>query len=157
MKKQKHILAALCLASLIMLGGCATIVEGSDQSIYFSTNPAGAYCDITREGETLYSNVLTPTSLVLEKDKDHLVITCRKAGYHPATISSDSEFQGMTLGNLFLGGFIGAGVDFATGAARKYPSSIGITLRKIGETDESGEPAKPEVIICAEGHSCATN
>lgn len=153
--------AGIALISLGMLfaSGCATIMEGSDQSIQFSSRPEGASCDIMREGAMLYANVVLPAALNLEKDKDELVITCRKDGYHDAIINSESDFEGMTLGNLLLGGLIGFGIDFASGAARKYPNHIIITLReKKGDgSNATEEEKKPSVIICAEGHSCVGN
>lgn len=115
---------------LLLTSGCATIVEGNDQTILFNTDPSGATCSITREGQSLYSNFTTPTSLQIEKDKDYLTITCEKEGYEKKVINADSDFEGWTFGNIIFGGIIGIGVDAASGAMNEYPSQIVVPLQK---------------------------
>ena len=120
------VLAAVVLA----LTGCATIVEGGDQNIYFNTDPEGATCTISREGVVLYDKITTPATLEIEKDKDVLFIRCEKDGYKTAEVGTDSTFEGMALGNLIIGGIIGVGIDAATGAINEYPDQIILRLEE---------------------------
>ena len=114
-----------------MLSGCATIIEGNEQTVYFDTDPTGATCSIERKDEgMLYSSIVTPASLEISKDKDHLIITCDKEGYEKKVIHTDSNFEGWALGNLLFGGIIGVGVDAASGALNEYPSQVVIPLKK---------------------------
>lgn len=128
MKKTLSVtVSALCL----LMGGCATIVEGTDQVVLFDSDPSGAECSIARAGEgLLYPKFITPTSLSISKDKDQLTITCNKEGYEQKLFYTDSNFAGWTMGNLIFGGVIGVGVDAATGALNEYPSHVLIPLRK---------------------------
>lgn len=128
MKKLALIFAA---SASLAAGGCATITQGSKQTVYFDTDPSGAKCTISREGEgVLYSEITTPASLEISKDKDQMKIVCNKDGYKETTVFTDSNFEGWTMGNLLLGGVIGLGVDAASGALNEYPSNVVIPLKK---------------------------
>lgn len=125
----KKVLILLAAASGVGLGGCATIVEGNDQVVHFDTEPSGATCSISRSGEgLLYPSFKTPTSLNIEKDKDQLVVSCKKDGCREKVFHTNSNFEGWTLGNLVFGGIIGLGVDAASGALNEYPSHVQIPL-----------------------------
>lgn len=127
----KKVIFNCTVALSVLLSGCATIVEGSDQTVYFDTDPSGAKCSISRKGEgMLYPSITTPASLEITKDKDELVVKCEKDGYKDAIIYTDSNFQGWTMGNLIFGGIIGLGVDAASGAMNEYPSQVVIPLKK---------------------------
>ena len=123
-------LTVLALAAPLALSGCATITQGSKQTILFDTSPSGATCSIAREGNMLYHDFTTPTSLQVEKDKDDLVVTCEKEGYRKKVIHTNSSFEGWTMGNLLLGGIIGLGVDAASGAINEYPGQVLVNLEK---------------------------
>ncbi len=127
---KNKILQGGLIASFLLTTGCATIVKGSDQTILFDTDPTGAICSIMRDGETLYESFATPLSLSIEKDKDHLMITCNKDGYKEKIVNTDSEFEGMAFGNLIFGGIIGVGIDAASGAMNKYPTQIILPLER---------------------------
>jgi hypothetical protein len=126
--KKSPILFAAAMA--FALAGCATIVEGSKQTIRLDTKPSGAICAVQREGAHLHSEVETPAVLTIEKDRDPLVVTCRKEGFEDAVVHTDSSFQEWTLGNLVFGGIIGLGVDAASGALNEYPAVVVIPLTK---------------------------
>jgi len=52
----------------------------------------------------------------------------------------------MTFGNIIFGGFIGLGVDVATGKATDYQNSVHISLRPLPETqnDQTKSNSKPK-------------
>jgi hypothetical protein len=121
-------LRLLPAAGLLLLAGCASIVEGSDQTITVSTNPPEADCAPVREGNVIGRVNPTPGSVVIEKTKHDITITCTKSGYQEATYFNKSDIEGATFGNIVLGGGIGWAIDSASGADNKYESPVNITL-----------------------------
>ena len=116
--------------SLAALSGCATIVEGSDQNIAIDTSPQGAVCEVKRDGVTIGSTV-TPGTVNISKSKDPIGVVCNKKGYRTATSGADSDFEGMTLGNILLGGVVGVAIDAGSGAMNEYPDKVVLTLQKL--------------------------
>lgn len=121
--------AALALASL--LPACATLVEGTSDTVTLNTNPAGATCMVDREGQRVGAVATTPGSLRIEKSRHDLNVTCTKEGYQPATVAASSRFTGYTFGNIIAGGIIGVAVDAASGANNRYPSEVQLDLTEV--------------------------
>ena len=120
-------LLAVLLAPL-WLANCATIVEGTDQSVTVSTSPSGASCEMKRKGTIIAVVKPTPGAANIEKSKDNVTVTCEKEGYQTAATALRSEFQGMTFGNIIFGGLIGVAIDAGSGAMNEYPASVRLTL-----------------------------
>src|SRR6185312_8897061 len=110
----------------LMLGGCATIVEGTGQSVSISTNPPGAICSVDREGTRLGQVAGTPGSIHIDKSSKDLLVSCAKSGYASATAASTPKFNGTIFGNILTGGVIGALVDESTGANYEYPAQFSL-------------------------------
>ncbi len=119
----------LLLLPVLLLGlqACASIVEGTSQTITVQTNPAGAQCQFLREGRVV-ANVTSPGGAVVEKTKHDMVVECRKEGYEVTRANLDSDIEGATWGNIVLGGGIGWAIDSASGADNKYPEYVNLTL-----------------------------
>lgn len=115
--------------SIILLSGCASIIDGPHQDISVNTVPPGATCTFTREGVVLGS-LVSPGELHVDKTKNPIIITCTKAKYTDGSYTDQSGSDGMVLGNLISGGIIGWGVDSATGSDNKYQTPVEITLQK---------------------------
>ena len=62
----------IIIAMVTLLSGCATIMEGTGQSVTVSTDPAGAACTIDRAGTRLGQVNPTPGSLHIDKSKNDL-------------------------------------------------------------------------------------
>ncbi|MBV9570723.1 MAG: hypothetical protein JO056_05735 [Alphaproteobacteria bacterium] len=123
----------------IALSGCATIVDGTTQSVSVTTTPeGGASCALTNSQGTWY--VTSPGSTTVHKTKTDLDVTCNKAGYKAGHVMAVSHFTGKTAGNLIFGGLVGAGVDAASGANFHYDPVITVPL---GERDATQRPAAP--------------
>ncbi|HEY1630972.1 MAG TPA: hypothetical protein VGF56_06630 [Rhizomicrobium sp.] len=123
-------LAALALAG-VALSGCATVVNGTTQSISVSTaNVSGAQCALTNSEGTWY--VSTPGSVVVHKTKTDIQATCKKDGYQDASTTIASKFGAMTVGNVIAGGVIGIVVDAASGANYSYPQATDIPMAAVG-------------------------
>src|SRR5262249_1604155 len=114
--------AVAALAALgAALSGCATIIEGTTQSVSVSTTPEeGAQCTLTNSEGTWY--LTSPGSTVVHKTKNDMNISCTKAGYQPGQIVAIAHFGGATAGNIIAGGVIGVAVDAASGANYYYDS-----------------------------------
>ncbi|MDQ2764758.1 MAG: hypothetical protein M3Y22_15175, partial [Pseudomonadota bacterium] len=118
-----RLLAPLLLT--VLLPACATIMEGTSQTVYVLTRPAGAACTVDRAGAHVGDVVATPGSLRLAKGKNSLDIRCEKPGYQPASLSQKAEIARQTGGNFLLfGGAIGAVTDAASGARYIYPPYV---------------------------------
>jgi len=109
---------ALCVGVGLVMSGCASIVEGTTQTVTVSTTPAGALCELKRNGQTIGLVNPTPGSVVLDKSKDNVGVLCRKDGHDEVAGTLASEVQGMTFGNLILGGIVGVAIDAGSGAMR---------------------------------------
>ena len=143
------------LAPLLMtaplLGACATIVEGTDQSVAVVTNPVGATCTFLREGKTVAQISPTPGQFAIDKDKHAINMHCELAGYQPVDYAIESSFTGSTAGNILVGGLIGLAVDAASGANNEYPQSVTVNFTPLGQpkpttsavtTDKDAKKAK---------------
>jgi hypothetical protein len=133
------------------LSGCATIVDGTKQSVSVSTLPVqGAACTLHNSEGTWY--VTTPGSVEVHKTKNDMDITCTKDGFGAGKQVASSHFGGATFGNIVAGGLIGAGVDAASGANYYYDNPINVPL---GEptatkvTEQVGAAGKPALLAPA--------
>jgi TonB family protein len=108
--------AAIAVAGFA-LSGCATIIQGTTESVSVaSANSEGSWF------------VTTPGSTTVHKTKNDMTIDCTKPGYAPAHMVAASHFGGTTAGNVIAGGVIGIGIDAASGANYYYDSPITVNL-----------------------------
>jgi hypothetical protein len=125
----------------LLLPGCATLFEGTSQSVSISTDPAGADCTVDRHGSRIGQVNPTPGSIHIDKSKDDLSVLCKHPGYLPATVAESPKFQGTTFGNIIAGGVVGVIVDAASGANFAYPTEVKINLAP--EPVQPTPPASP--------------
>lgn len=118
------------LLSFLVLTGCASIVEGTSQTLTINTSPTGADCQMVREGRVIGRINPTPGSVVVEKTKHDISVECTKAGYQKISFINESGSEGATWGNIVAGGGIGWAIDSASGADNKYQEIMNITLTK---------------------------
>jgi hypothetical protein len=127
-------LLKLYLIPLVMLigNGCASVIEGNDQTINVSVAGCEEYkgvtCTVTNdEGSSLLT---PPASVSVEKDKDSLTVMCSSAdGLARGQSAHESSYEAWNAGNILIGGIIGIGVDAATGAMWKYPDAIVVPMK----------------------------
>ena len=129
------------------LSGCATITQGTSDPFALTTTPvSGAKCELKNGVGTWY--ITTPGTVEVHKSKTDLVIDCSHDGFKPAHEVVASKFEGMTAGNLILGGAIGIGVDAASGAMNHYPKSVDIEMEPLeaaaATTPAPTPPAEPQ-------------
>lgn len=121
MKKRLLALVMVCC----MLASCGTIVNGSKQSVYVNSTPAGAAVMV--DGE---QRGVTPCELQLERGKAY-ELTLDKKGYKPASAYVRREPSGWVCGNVFLGGIIGILVDAGSGGLWKLePEHVNVAMER---------------------------
>jgi len=118
-----------CLSGLVlMVCGCATIVKGTTQQVSITTPGApGAQCKLFSSaiGE---KTVTTPVTIVLEKSRQNISVTCTKRRFQDGVGIIPSHTEGMTAGNVVVGGPIGLGIDAISGAMNRYNDANQFTM-----------------------------
>jgi len=131
--------AAALVAAGVALSGCASIVEGTTQSVAVTTPPInGASCSLANSEGTWY--LTSPGNATVHKTKNDLKVFCSKAGYQDATVVIPPHFNGATLGNVIAGGVIGIGIDAATGANFNYPENIEDPMTPVATSQTAPAP-----------------
>lgn len=126
----KRIAAIIMAGSCIALTGCASIVNGTNQSVSVHTGSVkGATCELENNKGKWYVPS-TPGSVTINRSYNDLKVNCQKHGYRPTFKQVASKTKGMAFGNVVFGGVIGAGVDVADGAAYDYPTDIDLPMKK---------------------------
>jgi hypothetical protein len=121
----------------VVVSGCASIVEGTTQSIAITTSPQpGAKCTLKNSEGTWY--VTTPGNAQVHKTKHDLDVVCTLAGFKDGHSTVAPHFNGATVGNVIAGGIIGIGIDAATGANFNYPPAVNVAM-----DPENAAPATP--------------
>jgi len=109
-----------------VLSACATIVDGTNQSIAITTSPAsGAQCTLTSADGTYF--VTTPARVNVHKTKNDITATCRKNGFRDSLVTIPAQFQYANAGNVLSAG-LGIAVDAASGAGYQYPETFDVPL-----------------------------
>jgi hypothetical protein len=143
MRKQQ--LAKIAITSLILAlsSGCASLTQGTSQTLIFNIEPKETRCVLTRDGDGQIGVVTqSQNTVTVAKDKDDIIVQCRAEGHKPFTtrIVSSASGAGVT-GAVFIDLGI---VDFITGAMWRYPESHNIAMEKEG-TSPSAKPSSSEV------------
>ena len=125
------------LAICASISACGSIVgEGSSQNIAIMTNPSGAHCVLTRNGEMI-GKVETPGNIIVKRRKYDIDIKCNKPGYDEAEYMNHSGLSSMVAGNVVADIVLTAGVssiiDSANGADNEYTSTVVMSLNPNGE------------------------
>jgi hypothetical protein len=122
-------------ATIVALSyGCATIMQGSSQSIGISSTPTGA--SIAVNGMPYGS---TPAVVSLSR-KDHHIVRLDLDGYQPFEATLSRGVSGWVAGNIIFGGLIGLAVDAITGGMYKLtPDQIAASLGTVTAGTVPGE------------------
>jgi hypothetical protein len=133
----KKILGFLLLAAPLATTSCATIVNGSSQTVSVQAVANGsvvpaASCNLQNGKNTEY--LTAPGSVIVNHSGSDLVVSCSHPSYGSNTVREPAQMSGWVAGNLLIGGIIGIIVDFTDGDAYNYPSTVVVPL---------AAPAKP--------------
>lgn len=148
-------LSLLAIAAMSSLTGCASIVSGTSQvvsveTLHTSGNVAGATCKLENDKGVYY--VTTPGTVTVHRAYGDMNVKCEKTGFDPGLATIKSSTKGMMAGNIVFGGFIGAGVDAASGAAYDYPALFQVMM---GQQQTIQAPA-PQTQAAAQPQAVAT-
>ena len=142
----------MSLAAVAALGvlasGCASIVEGTTQSVAITSSPQDAKCILTNSEGTWY--VTTPGNAQVHKTKNNLDVVCAKSGFRDGHRTIESSFNAVTVGNLVAGGVGGLVIDAATGADFNYPPEVNIQLEPDNSAPQANATA-PSVVTAPVG------
>jgi hypothetical protein len=113
--------------TLIPLGACGVIFNGSNQAIQVQSSPDAAKVTANPGGQTS----TTPTTLTLSR-KESYALTFTKDGYKDATFSIQNHVKGgIVVLDVLLTGLIGVVVDAATGGWNGLsPESATVAMTK---------------------------
>ncbi len=92
----------------VLVSGCATIVQGPTQQVFFDSEPRGAEIEYHRK------TYLTPCIISLQRSYGPTRLKARKRGFAPVIIECDTHFTALIYANIFFGGVIGIFIDLAT-------------------------------------------
>jgi hypothetical protein len=142
---RKSILFGMML-SVPVLGGCATILRGTHQTIEIRTVPTGA--DVSVDGK----GYISPVKISLVRKQVHDVVI-EKEGYRPLKFEIDPIWDGVSLvGNMIMpGGSAGLVYDAADGADKTFYKLATIELAPTTRPDEA-----PLVLHDFKGHLLTT-
>lgn len=112
-----------------VFGGCATVTNGTTQTVPVSSSPSGAR--VFADGQHVGT---TPCQVELSRRTSH-IISFEKEGYEDTAVHLTREVSAMTAGNVLIGGLIGLGVDAVSGANfRLVPEAVSVSLQRSPET-----------------------
>jgi len=138
----RRIALAAVVVLALCLGGCATFIRGSTQSLTVDSLPGGATVSLSN-GE----RCATPCVLKLKRKHPVAVELC-KPGYRQAQTLVRSELGSAgavrMAGNALIGGLIGVGVDAASGAAKDLSPNV-LAVLLVEETPGCTAPRFPPV------------
>jgi len=110
----KNLFSVMVISSLMLLGGCASIVGDKTQIVPISSNPDEATILITDEKGVRVFKGLTPASVTLQKSdgsywgKKSFTVEISKEGFETQIIPISASANGWYIGgNLLFGGIIG--------------------------------------------------
>jgi uncharacterized protein YceK len=113
---------------LLVLTGCASITQGTNQVISFSIDPQEAKCAIVNKDNATLGSVSGKANLLqVSKGAGDLIANCTAEGYEQKTTRIVSSTQ--TAGVLGVAIDLGI-VDMLTGAMWKYPDHVSIAMDK---------------------------
>ena len=136
-KLNRVLLLGLIFTFLVLLvSGCATIMQGTTQQIGIQSTPTGATVKIDQKE---YGN--TPVVADLSRKENHIV-NISLEGYEPFEGTITRSTSGWVWGNILFGGLIGLAVDAISGGLYKLnPEQIQAELQQNNtglEIDENG-------------------
>jgi hypothetical protein len=120
---------ALLAAPIVLLSGCATVMDGTTQTLSFNLDPQEARCVLNRSGSGELGSVTGKSrQITVSKAKGDIIADCAAQGYLPASTRLVSSASGAGVASIFLFDF---GItDLATGAYWVYPTLTSISLQR---------------------------
>lgn len=128
----KNGLCLLFLIGLISIQGCATLIRGTTEPLYVTSEPSGALAELS-DGQ----KGITSCTFILKRNQS-LNIKFSKDGYHPENVTVYPTLAGA---GIILGGLI----DYGTGAVYSLtpnPAHALLKPKEGGEKTSSPQPSQ---------------
>lgn len=128
-KELRLLRIALAVGLIYLLSGCASLVNDDSQevSVRLMCGPRTFTATCHLKNDKGRWTLSTPGTIRVVNDISNLEITCRSEYVPSFTVSAMPMPSVALLGNLFLGGVVGAAVDIYNNTGMKYPENIDIT------------------------------
>ena len=128
-KELRLLRIALAVGLICLLSGCASLVNDDSQkvSVRLMCGPRTFTATCHLKNDKGRWTLSTPGTIRVVNDISNLEITCRSEYVPSFTVSAMPMPSVALLGNLFLGGVVGAAVDIYNNTGMKYPENIDIT------------------------------
>lgn len=132
------------IASCIALTACATVTRGTSTTFVVNTDPVGAKVELS----TGQSCAATPCSFPHVSRQSEFSVTISKPGYKTVTQSVTHHMAGggttAMLGNVLIGGVIGAVVDSNNGSTQDLvPNPMMVALESDAAVASAAPAATP--------------
>ena len=146
--KRMNVIAVAALLPF-SVGGCATVINGTSQDYEMASQPSGAKVTLSN-GQSCQA----PCKISLKRRND-LSATLELDGYKTEKVYIQSRTGGAGVGNILLGGIIGAGVDASNGSMNSlYPRPLNVKLVADGSAEQAVLlDKKGEVIATVAAHN----
>jgi hypothetical protein len=145
------------IASMMMLAlsGCATIFNGTTQSVTIRSTPESAAIVISnRAGEKVHSGN-SPITVTLNRGYGYFkpevyTVSIQKDGYEPKEVMITSQVSGWYFGNIIFGGLVTGMliIDPLTGAMFTLaPDVLEATLDAVGSKSSKADGSLTVVLV----------
>ncbi len=114
---------AAVLLSTLMLGACATMIDGASQEITLKTpgtDQGHCYLDNGVARWQIYSN----QTIQIQRNDEDIVLTCTAPGNKSVKAVIDRDLNAWSIANITNGVVPGVSYDHFTGALYDYPKTI---------------------------------
>ena len=118
------------IAAAFVLTGCATVVDGTQQTISIDSNAEGAVCGITQNGRQVVSPAAVPAQHLLPRAQGNLIVTCEAPGYETGKLAliAGKNPKTVVLGLPLL--LLNATADSALGGIDWYQDRAYVYLKQ---------------------------
>ena len=132
---------AVLVAAFLVLPGCATITAGEMQSVSLTTQTQDGKpvekADCVLKNDRGEWTATTPAHVAVRRSAEDLTVTCRKEGAADGLLRAISRVAGGMLGNIIIGGGIGAIIDHTKGTGYDYPDTLPVKMGASVTVDKS--------------------
>jgi hypothetical protein len=141
----KYVLAGLSAAAL---GGCATLLDSTEQQLEVHTivdnrEVAGVGCVLANGAGRWF--VVAPGRVTIARSSGPLSVDCARQGVGSSREMVDSRFDtGKLIGNVVVSGGLGYLVDRRSGAGFAYPATLTVIMHQPQIAAMEGQGALPE-------------
>ena len=130
---------SLVIISVFVLSGCNTFFQGSYQKIVINT-PGVKNAECFLQTEKNKYRVLTPRSVIVERSRLPMTVTCEKANYFTGVVEVKPKMVVNPNALNFYKSFIpGTAYDIASNSIYSYPENITVIMNAKSEEYPLGE------------------